>query len=135
MQAQKFDPKKPHGLIYGSADAQYEQDGVLYAGDGQVVSEPGQEIKPKQAPKATKVADTKPEAPKSLEQASKSAGSVAEFLTNLLLGGPVLQVNIKREAESANQPWADVQSMCAEMNIEKIKKGTLVMWKLPEGAA
>jgi len=127
MLATKFDHTKNHGIVYGHSEAIYEQDGVLYGGNGVPISETGQEIKPKQALKTVKAAKAMPSSPESLEQASNAA----EFLAKLLEGGPVLQVNVKREAEGVNIPWADVLSTSADMNIEKIKNGALVQWKLP----
>ena len=127
MQAQKFDPTKPHGMVYGHPEALYMQTNQLYGGDGLPLDDSGQETKPKQALKTVKAAKAISDEP----EASKQASNAVEFLANLLEGGPVLQVNVKREAEGADIPWADMLSASAEMSIEKIRKGPLVQWKLP----
>lgn len=33
----KFDPKRPHGVIYGHLSGKFEQDGVIYGGNGKPV--------------------------------------------------------------------------------------------------
>lgn len=33
--AKKFDPSKPHGTVYGHPAAKFEQNGVVYKGDGE----------------------------------------------------------------------------------------------------
>ncbi|CAB3731084.1 hypothetical protein [Paraburkholderia rhynchosiae] len=42
----KFDPKKPHGLVYGVTGAAYEQNGQLYTPTGEPFVEEKQEELP-----------------------------------------------------------------------------------------
>lgn len=42
----KFDPKKPHGLVYGVSGAAYEQNGQLYTPLGEPFVEDTQEELP-----------------------------------------------------------------------------------------
>jgi hypothetical protein len=118
MQSQKFDPTKPYGAVYGHPDASYEQNGILYGGEGEIVGGSGSTVK---------------ESKKPVKELNSSG--LAEFLTGLLEGGPIMQVNIKRESEKAGHAWDDILSMSAEMGLKKFKKGVAMMWQLPEGDA
>lgn len=122
MQTQKFDPSKPHAMVYGHPDALYEQDGILYGGDNNPVED--NEGRRGDAPKASKKAS----APK--VKADEEKSPVALFLSELLEGGPLLQNNVKKEAEKAGLEWSDVLSTAAEMSIQKYKSGIANMWKL-----
>lgn len=39
----KFDPKKPHGLVYGVSGVAYEQDGRYYSPAGELMTMPKDE--------------------------------------------------------------------------------------------
>jgi len=127
MQAQKFDPTKSHGVIYGHPEALYEQGGNLYTGEGR----PTGASKTK-APSVDTSLTIPPSVDTSLTIPEDGVLSdpIQIFLTSLLSGGPVMQVNIRRECEKEGLDWSDVLNISSEMNITKAKKGAMMMWQL-----
>jgi hypothetical protein len=116
MQTQEFDPKKSHGVIYGHDTAIYEQNGNLYDGAGNFAAE-SEEV---------------PEEKVTIKKKKEPASGLAEFLTGLLSGGPIMQINVKKECEKAGYEWSELLTVSAEMGLKKFKKGALMMWQLPE---
>lgn len=115
MQA-KFDSTKPYGQIWGHPDAQYEQDGQLFDSSGDPLS-------------MEKMAKTR--------KLDDEITDATTFLLNILIGGPVLQGNIKRESEDYNLVWSDVLNAANELKIHKYKNGSPprnLIWRLPEDA-
>lgn len=39
MAIKKFDPSKPHGTVFGHPKAKFEQNGIVYKGDGMPLDE------------------------------------------------------------------------------------------------
>lgn len=114
MQA-KLDQSKPYGQIWGHPEAQYEQGGQLFDSMGEALSQD-------KLARATSAPD-------------EELTDAKTFLLNLLIGGPMLQGNIKRESEDANLVWSDVQNTANELKIFKYKNGAPprnLMWRLPE---
>lgn len=116
MQAQKFDPTKPHGTIYGHPSAAFEQNGFLYTADHECLDAP--------APPKNKTT------PKSPVKNSDQFPGEKEFLQDILAGGPVSRTVIKRESEKKDLVWANVESAAAELRIMKYKEGAFNMWRL-----
>ena len=122
MQTQKFDPSKPHAMVYGHPEALYEQNGVLYGGDNNPVED--NEGRLDSAPKASK----KAAAPATKDK--QGDDPIEVFLSDLLEGGPILQMNVKKESEKKDFVWSDVLSAAAKMGIHKYKSGIANMWRL-----
>lgn len=99
----KLDLTKPHGVIYGSSNAQYEQGGMCFDGAGNVV-----------------------EAVES-EASEESPADVTKWLSELLSGGPMTQNAVYKEAENAGHPWQDVKSVTG---VKKYTYRKADMWKI-----
>lgn len=113
----KFDPTKPHGAITGHPTAFFEQEGVLFDGAGQPLSEPKTSLKAKASAAATD--DPKVESAKA-------------FLRAVLAGGPVSKSAVFREAEANNQDWAAAKTAFVVLKGTEIKRGSEILWKLVE---
>ena len=114
MQA-KLDQNRPYGQIWGHPEAQFEQDGKLYDSMGEAIS--------------------KERLTRAAKEPDEELTDAKTFLLNILIGGPMLQGNIKRESEDANLVWSDVQDAANELKIHKFKNGAPprnLMWRLPE---
>lgn len=97
----KFDPKKPHGAIWGHPTAAYEQDGVLFAGDGSVV-----------VSGVPAIADEIP------ETADSSGTPESDFVRSMLSGGQVAQSNIYKECGFRGLDWAKVKTAAADQGVK-----------------
>ena len=116
MQSQKFDATKPHGTIWGHPNAQYEQGGFLFDGAGFPVL-------PEENGDAEDVDHSD-------ENSDPGESSEVLFIKNILSGGPVAQVNVKRESENQNLIWSRVQDAAIFLQVEKIRQGSFNVWKL-----
>ena len=111
----KFDPAKPHAVIYGSADMRYLQDDVYYAANGDPV----------------KVVVSRDGLDETDESLSDLVSSAAMFLRSIL-SEPRSKSVIYAEAERNNQVWEDVTQAAKDLKIQKFKAKNTEMWRLPQ---
>ena len=112
----KFDPKKPYGMITNHSWAKYEQDGILYDGQGQPMDQVGEEEN-----------YDLPEPPK---EKIFDLNQARDFLTNILADGPLARSVIFKECNSNNQNWEAVKTAFADMGGEAVTKRNVIHWKL-----
>lgn len=112
MQA-KLDTNKSYGTVYGHINASYEQNGVLFDAAGNSLS-------------GDKLKSTIPDNDEGKLTDEKT------FLLNILVGGAVLQSNIKTQSEEVGLIWSEILTTAADMKITKTKvKGGGTLWRLP----
>lgn len=109
--------KRPYGVIVGHEWARYEQEGVLFDGNGNT-QESSALIE-----RVSRRSKKDPEQDLKLENAR-------EFLRNLLAGGPVDKSAVYRECENNNQEWDSVKKAFALMNGSVIQRGASKLWRL-----
>jgi hypothetical protein len=115
----KFDPKKPHGVITNHSWAKFEQDGILYDGQGQPMDqivELEEEYE-------------QPDVPVKKEK-SFDLNQAKDFLTNILADGPLARSVIFKECNANNQNWESVKTAFADMSGETLTKRNVIHWKL-----
>ena len=106
----KFDPSKPHGLVYGDHGATYEQNGNLFDAGGRLIDAP--------------------EEPEPEVEPGEATSPIEDFLRAQLSGGPVAQSNIYKEAQNANLIFSDVKAKAAEMGVQIATINKIMSWKL-----
>jgi len=111
----KFDPNKPHAVIYGSEHYRYLQDDVYYAASGDPV-------------KAIVSREGLDESDESLNDLVSSA---AIFLKTIL-AEPRSKSVVYAEAERNNQVWEDVTQAAKDLKVQKFKAKNTEMWRLPQ---
>ncbi len=102
----KLDRNKPFGHVMGHSKAQFEQNGVLFDGQGQPVKEV-REIAVK-----------------------NSREDVRTFLLSALAGGQVSQNNLYRDSQARGFVWSDVKEKAAELNIRQRNDRGVFVWSL-----
>lgn len=119
----KFDPKKPHGTIYGHPWARYEQGGQLFDWNG---NSPIGEVEP---------AVVVEELPSPVEPINNihrdfAAENARAFLTNVLSGGPLQRSVVFKECESNNQDWMAIKNAFSDMDGKAFRRKGETYWQL-----
>lgn len=113
----KFNPDRPYGIVTGHSVAQYEQEGLLFDGGGELITV---EKTPKRK-LSLPVKDTE-----TINDAQLA--SARAFLENILSGGPLDKSIVYKESENNNQRWETVKSAFAAMNGRTIQQGQSTLW-------
>jgi hypothetical protein len=116
-----LDRTKPYGVITGHATAAFEQNGLLYAGSGELLGTPKTVAKSE-----TVVSDA--------VILTDQVVAAKAFLENILAGGALAKAAVYREAEANNQDWTVVKAVSADMGIVKFNYQKAETWRLPEEA-
>lgn len=114
----KFDPKKPYGMVTGHAWARFEQDGLLY--DGQGKPEYSEQIE---------VIEIEPIEPV-INEINFGINNAKDFLSNILADGPLPRSVIFKECNANNQNWDAVKTAFADMGGEALTRKNVIHWKL-----
>ena len=119
MQLQKLDRKRNFGTVFNHDRIAYEQDGKQFDASGIEIEQ-----------SLEKIVQKRESEPKPASKKGKLTPN--EFLGQLLAGGPIAQSVVKKAAEGAKLPWADVQLAAIDLGVEKYKQGPANIWKLGE---
>ena len=118
----KLNTTRPYGTITGHETAKFEQDGILFDGAGNQLGE--YTSKPTSKP-TSKAAESTFE---TLNE--RAVANAAEFLKNLLAGGPMDKSIVFKEAENNNQHWDTIKIAFAELKGKTSKMGQATLWSL-----
>jgi hypothetical protein len=113
----KFDPKQPYGVITGHSWARYEQNGVLFDGQGKPDFEPEMEEEALPDPGITNTKDF-------------GLNNARDFLTNILADGSLPRSVVFKECSVNNQEWEKVKTAFADMGGEVTQRKNVIHWKL-----
>lgn len=111
--------RRPYGVIVGHEWARYEQDGVLFDGNGN-------------AQESSALIERVSRRSKKEPEQDLKVANAREFLKNLLAGGPVDKSSVYRECENNNQDWESVKKAFALMNGQVVERGSSKLWRLTE---
>lgn len=115
----KLDRSRLYGIVYGSDEYKYAQDGVLYDAAGAPVRLETKVVHPKK----------KVENPKMV---SDGVASASAFLKTLLKGGAALPKSVVyAEADNNNQKWEDVTEAAVD-TVKRFSVKNVELWKLVE---
>jgi len=125
----KFDPSKPHGLVYGDLKVRYVQDGHHFDAAGRCL-DPATEA-PKVPSKKTPAPAPAPEAVAPEPTPAAVDDAAVAFLKNILKDGPLTKATIYKVCSDENQVWDDVKNAAALLGVQKTPQKGQEVWKLP----
>jgi hypothetical protein len=108
--------------IVGHEWARYEQDGVLFDGQGNTPAST--------AAIAKAAKPNSKSAPKT--DVDLKVRNAQDFLKALLAGGPIDKSVVFKEAENNCQDWESVKVAFAKLNGASFKRGQSTIWRLTE---
>lgn len=114
-----LDKSLPYATILGHATARYEQNGLLYAGNGELIG----------THKTVAVSSSVSESSRIMTDSL--AGAIL-FLKNMLREGSLSKATVYKEAENNLQPWDSVRDAALELKVHKFKYKGSETWKLPD---
>jgi hypothetical protein len=115
----KLDRERPYATIVGHSIARYEQNGLLYAGNDELIGTP------KTVAASVQVEDS------SRIMTDSLAGAML-FLRNVLKEGPLSKAVVYKESENNLQFWDSVRDAALELKVHKFTYKGNEMWKLPD---
>lgn len=115
----KLDQKRPYGVVYGDPMIKYEQDGVYFDGQMNLLGTPA-----KVAPKLAKIEAL----------VTDQVANAQDFLKNILNNNPLAKNVVYKTAGDTNIQWDHVKRAADLLGVLRYRNGPAneETWRLPE---